>query len=99
MSPTYALETRFARELKRLTRQQRLAVNTARDELIEALRHRPPQFPPGLRVHRVQRHEGVWELTWAPDGRATFNYGPEVHPGEPHVIWRRIGDHSILSDP
>jgi hypothetical protein len=47
----------------------------------------------------VQGHEGVWELTWAPDGRATFSYGPEVHAGEPHVIWRRIGDHSILSDP
>ena len=42
---------------------------------------------------------GVWELTWAPDGRATFSYGPEVRPSEQHVMWRRIGDHSILSDP
>lgn len=32
---------------------------------------------------------GVFELTWAPDGRATFSYG-EVHiAGKAHVIWRR----------
>jgi hypothetical protein len=66
---------------------------------VDALRQRPLEFPPALRVHRVQGHDGVWELTWAPDGRATFSYGPEVRPGEPHVMWRRIGDHSILSDP
>ena len=53
-----------------------------------------------LRVKRVQgARRGVRELTWAPDGRATFEYGPETRPGEPHVIWRRIGDHSILKQP
>jgi len=41
----------------------------------------------------------VWELTFAPDGRATFEYGDEVRPGDAHVIWRRIGDHSIFADP
>jgi hypothetical protein len=39
-----------------------------------------------LRVKRVQGHPGVWEMTWAPDGRATFEYGAEVRPGEAHVI-------------
>jgi hypothetical protein len=34
-----------------------------------------------------------WEMTWAPDGRATLEYGTERRPGEPHVIWRRIGTH------
>jgi hypothetical protein len=53
-------------------------VNAARAQLVEALQHRPPRFPPALRVQRVQGHEGVWELTWAPDGRATFSYGSEV---------------------
>jgi len=33
------------------------------------------------------------------DGRATFEYGDEQLPGEPHVYWRRVGSHSILSDP
>jgi hypothetical protein len=30
---------------------------------------------------------------------ATFAYGEERQPGEPHVIWRRIGDDSILEHP
>jgi hypothetical protein len=38
-------------------------------------------------------------MSWAADGRATFSYGPEVRPAEPHVIWRRVGDHWILRDP
>lgn len=42
---------------------------------------------------------GVYELTWAPDGRATFEYGPEQRPGEPHIIWRRTGTHEILKAP
>ncbi len=39
------------------------------------------------------------ELSFAPDGRATFGYGEERVAGQPHVIWRRIGDHSIFRQP
>lgn len=56
-------------------------------------------MPAGLRVKAVQGRSGVWELTFAPDGRATFAYGDELRPGDPHVIWRRIGNHSIFDDP
>ncbi len=56
-------------------------------------------FRPGLRVKRVEGHENVYEMTWAPDGRATFTYGAEVYPGEPHIIWPRIGGHDILAYP
>ncbi|MER6108587.1 hypothetical protein ACWG5P_11115 [Streptomyces prasinus] len=38
------------------------------------------------------------EMTWAPDGRATWQYGDELREGEPHVIWRRVGGHEIF-DP
>jgi hypothetical protein len=41
----------------------------------------------------------VWELTFAFDGRDTFEYGAELRPGEEHVVWRRVGDHSILKNP
>jgi hypothetical protein len=44
-------------------------------------------------------HPGVWEISWAADGRATFNYGDEVIPGERHIIWRRIGTHDIFDNP
>jgi hypothetical protein len=43
--------------------------------------------------------EGIWEITFAPDGRATFEYGEEIVPGEPHVAWRRVGSHAVLSEP
>jgi hypothetical protein len=41
----------------------------------------------------------VWELTWAPDGRATFEYGDPVRAGDPHIIWRRVGTHDIFRQP
>jgi hypothetical protein len=66
---------------------------------IDALRSKPPAFPPRLRVKRVEGAPGVWELSFAPDGRATFAYGREVVAGEPHIRWHRIGDHSILKQP
>ena len=47
----------------------------------------------------MQGHPAVWEMTWAYDGRATFQYGNEVHAGQPHIIWRRIGTHSIFRRP
>ena len=52
-----------------------------------------------LRVKRVQSVPGVWELSWAADGRATFEYGPERTEGQPHIIWRRIGSHEIFRNP
>jgi hypothetical protein len=54
------------------------------------------QFRNGLRVKRVQATADVWEMTFAPDGRATWHYGDEV---EPHVVWRRIGTHSVFDRP
>src|SRR2546421_7578193 len=50
-------------------------------------------FRPSLRVKGVQGHPRIFEMTWAGKGRATFEYGPEQKPGEPHIIWRRIGGH------
>lgn len=66
---------------------------------VAALKEDPSVFPPALRIHRVQGVSSVWEITFASDGRATFEYGPEVMAGEPHVSWRRIGSHAVLSEP
>ena len=57
------------------------------------------QFHPRLRVKGVQGHAGVWEMTWAEDGRATFHYGDEVRAGDPHIVWRRIGSPAIFRLP
>ena len=56
-------------------------------------------FRPGLRVKGVRGSRGVYEMTWAPDGRATFSYGQSLQEGEPHVVWRRIGTSAIFTRP
>lgn len=58
-------------------------------------------FRKGLRVKGVRGSAGVYEMTWAENGRATFQYGAslEGHAGEPHVIWRRIGTHVVFDAP
>lgn len=87
--PTFARTRRFAQDLKRLTAEQRQRFNAAvLGEFVVDLK--TGRFRAGLRVKRVQATAGVWEMTWAPDGRATFEYGKEIRPGEPHVIWRRV---------
>lgn len=55
-------------------------------------------FRPGLRVKRVEGTPDVWEMTWAPDGRATWQYAPDS-AADPHVIWRRVGTHDVLWAP
>jgi hypothetical protein len=39
-------------------------------------------IPPGLRVKPAESIDSVWEMTFAPDGRATFQYGEEICPGQ-----------------
>ena len=52
--------------------------------------------PTGLRVKRVRGVTGPYEMTRAPDGRATFSWGHPLRTGTRHVVWHRCGDHSIL---
>lgn len=56
-------------------------------------------FRPGLRVKGVQSAPGVFEMTWARDGRATWQYAADSTDGDPHVIWRRIGTHDVVRSP
>lgn len=66
--------------------------------MVEDLKARRP-FRPELRVHQVNKVAGVWEMSWAANGRATFMYGTGPNEGDQHVIWRRIGGHDILERP
>ncbi|WP_431879036.1 hypothetical protein [Amycolatopsis sacchari] len=97
--PTYEVTPRFARDLQKLDPPQRKLFKTVLNEqFIPGLRL--GRFAETLRVKRVQAtREKVWEMTWAPDGRATFQYGEERRPGDPHVIWRRVGTHDIFRRP
>lgn len=95
--PTYDVTNSFRRDVDRLTKVQRTALNKA----IKAFVKDPGKgrFRKGLRVKGIQGAPGIFETTWADDGRCTFEYGPEVRPGEPHIIWRRCGTHQVLSGP
>jgi len=70
--PTYEPSRRFFREFDGLTAAQQARFLRVVAQLVTALRTSPPDFPAGLWVKRVQGSSNVWELTWAPDGRATF---------------------------
>lgn len=96
--PTYDVLDSFRHDLDRLTPVQRKAFRTAVEIFIENLRSRRG-FHRGLRVKKMRGHDGIWEMTWAPDGRATFAFGQEQQAGETHVIWRRIGSHKIFGAP
>lgn len=96
--PTHDEEPRFLQDYAKLSANDRLLFAVAYKKLVADLQAKRG-FRKGLRIKVVQGHAGVYELTWSGDGRATFAYGSEVLPGEPHIIWRRIGTHDIFQDP
>ena len=95
--PTFAQTDRFRRDFAKLTAAQKAAFRAAAAKFVVDLES--GCFRPGLRVKGVQGAAGVFEMTWADDGRATFEYGSAVREGETHIVWRRIGTHDILARP
>jgi hypothetical protein len=96
--PTYAWLARFGADFDALSPKQQTAFLAAVTQFVEDL-GRGREFRKGLRVKGVQGATGIFEMTWADDGRATFEYGEAVTVGEPHIVWRRVGTHTILNRP
>jgi len=96
--PTFDTLDRFMKDFSLLGEEDRMRFRAAVERFVEDLRG-GQGFRPGLRVKRVQGTDGIWEMTWAPDGRATWMYGDEVLHGEPHVVWRRVGTHDVFGAP
>ncbi|MBM2822662.1 MAG: hypothetical protein HW413_1408 [Thermoleophilia bacterium] len=96
--PTREILPRFWRDWVRLSSEAQEAFLAAADKFVDDLAT-GRGFRSGLRVKGVRGTPGAYELTWAPDGRATFSYGRSIVGDEPHVIWRRIGTHEILREP
>ncbi|MFE9347999.1 hypothetical protein [Streptomyces olivaceus] len=96
--PTYETTPRFTHDLRRLSPAQRRAFHrVVTHTFVPDLR--AGRFRAGLRIKGVRCAPGVYELTWAPDGRATWSYGRVVVAGLPHIVWHRIGTHHILDRP
>ena len=94
--PTYERTARFGRDFALLDTDDRARFRKAVAKFVEDLGS--ASFRPGLRVRGVEGAPGVFEMTWAPDGRATFQHG-QSRGGGPHVIWRRVGTHDIFREP
>lgn len=94
--PFYERTRRFERDWKALAGADRRRFRTAFARFDADLS--AGQFRPGLRVKRIQGTDDVFEMTWAPHGRATFEYGTPRGAGA-HVIWRRIGRHDVFRRP
>ena len=88
----------FDREWRALTAEQQYAFRQAVAAFVEDLRE-GTGFRKSLRVKKMQGREDVWEMTWAPGGRATFHFATPVAEGEVHIVWRRIGTHKIFTRP
>lgn len=94
--PSYERARRFERDWKALDEPDRQRFLTAFRRFDADLAK--GTFRRGLRVKRIQGTDSIFEMTWAPDGRATFEYGTPAGEGS-HVIWRRIGRHDIFRRP
>jgi hypothetical protein len=95
--PTWSTAESFEQDFGKLTGDEKAKFKKAVTAFVTDIKKR--RFRKGLRIRGVKGAEGVFEMTWAKNGRATFQYGPEVRPGDPHVIWRRCGTHAIFRKP
>jgi hypothetical protein len=94
--PSYERTRRFDRDLRDLTPPQRQRFAKAFERFDADLP--TGSFRSSLRVKRVEGTDSIFEMTWAPNGRATFEYG--LSPGQgAHVVWRRVGTHKVFRQP
>lgn len=94
--PSYERTRRFERDWKALTEADRKRFRTAFGRFDADLA--AGAFRAGLRVKRVEGTDAAFEMTWTPDGRATFEYGTPRGEGA-HVVWRRVGRHDVFRRP
>ncbi len=98
--PTHSETKAFLRDQRGLTSRQadrfRLRLQEFIDDLGQMEAGGRSWFRPGLRVKKLSGVVGVYEMSWAPDGRATFSMGHPIVDGKLHIVWLRIGGHEIL---
>ncbi|MGH3272882.1 MAG: hypothetical protein ACRDNZ_00965, partial [Streptosporangiaceae bacterium] len=75
--PTFGQLAGFVRDFDALTPSQKAAFVRAVVIFVADLRN-GTGFRKSLQVKKMAGYDNVWELTWAPDGRATFQYGSPV---------------------
>ncbi|MCY4422573.1 MAG: hypothetical protein OXC06_05830 [Acidimicrobiaceae bacterium] len=97
--PTHEEDSAFMRDFRGLTAEQRQQFLRARDKMVEDLRRIEGGERTGYRsglVKKLHARRDLYELRWAPDGRATFSIGSSRRPGVIHIRWHRCGTHDML---
>ncbi len=99
--PTHEEAAQFWSDWKRLSPASQGRFREALKKFLDDLETLPGgQFRGSLRVKPMQGVDGIFEMTWErKDGRATFQYGDELIPGQPDIIWRRTGGDGIFTQP
>jgi hypothetical protein len=93
--PTFQPSPEFWRLYEQLSPDQKKQFRVAVDKFLADL-ERGQGFRSGLRVKGIKGAPGLFEMTWAPDGRAVFAYGDSVVGDKPHILWLAIGTHDVL---
>ena len=95
--PTWSTTESFEKDFRKLSPVEKAKFRRAVAAFVADIKKR--KFRKGLRIKGIQGAEGIFEMTWDKNGRATFQYGPDVRASDPHVIWRRCGTHAIFGKP
>lgn len=95
--PYYDSLPLFDKEFSKLAPEQRRAFMAAVRKIIDSLTA-GQGFPSPPLVQKMSAYN-LYEVRWAADGRATFEYAYDAALQAHKVLWRRIGDHKILTQP
>jgi hypothetical protein len=90
-APTFDRLAQFKRDYARLAPQHRELFRAAIEKFVSPLSPRAPGGAIGPLVRELEEHPGFFELQFDTGARAVYTFGRAVRPGQPHVIWCRIG--------
>ncbi|MBA3826288.1 MAG: hypothetical protein H0X24_20605 [Ktedonobacterales bacterium] len=95
--PKYDTLPGFMREFNKLSHEQQQLFLEAVRAIIVSLRL--TQKLPGSPLIKKMTDYEIYEVRWAPNGRATFHLEPDPSGNEMIVVWRHIGGHEIYKHP
>jgi len=98
-APTFDRLAQFKRDYVRLTSTQRELFRAAVKKFVAPLSTTPPGDIGEPLVRELKEHPGFFEMRFARDARAIYTFGKAVRPGQPHVVWCRIGSDDALDRP
>ena len=96
--PHFSWHPDFMHDFHALSTTDQEAFMSARDRFVDALKAgRAPD--PGLGIHQLAGHPGIYAFRFSQRGRASFQYETDARGPDAHVYWRRVGGHEIYNNP